>query len=134
MLDQETTENSVTDNEIEASIRANRYARAVLDPENSPEIIRKRYLAEAGQYFFRDRNNALAFEDKGARIATRTEDPVVAASMVELAIAKGWKELKAGKRNLDKVPDVADPWYTGNFDDTWRDVTAGCEGLLKFLD
>ena len=46
----------------------------------------------------------------------------------------GWKELKAGKRNLDKVPDVADPWYTGNFDDTWRDVTAGCEGLLKFLD
>ena len=95
MLDQETTENSVTDNEIEASIRANRYARAVLDPENSPEIIRKRYLAEAGQYFFRDRNNALAFEDKGARIATRTEDPVVAASMVELAIAKGWKELKA---------------------------------------
>ena len=30
--------------------------------------------------------------------------------------------------------DVADPWYTGNFDDSWRDVTAGCEGLLKFLD
>jgi len=30
--------------------------------------------------------------------------------------------------------DIADPWYTGNFDDTWRDVTAGCEGLLKFLD
>ena len=29
--------------------------------------------------------------------------------------------------------DIADPWYTGNFDDTWRDVTAGCQGLLKFL-
>lgn len=53
--------------------------------------------------------------------------------MLEFA-GDGWKELKAGKRNLDKVPDVADPWYTGNFDDTWRDVTAGCEGLLKFLD
>ena len=25
---------------------------------------------------------------------------------------------------------VADPWYTGNFDATWRDVTEGCEGLL----
>ena len=53
--------------------------------------------------------------------------------MLEFA-GDGWKELKAGKRNLDKVPDVADPWYTGNFDDTWRDVAAGCEGLLKFLD
>ena len=93
MPDQDTPSH-VNDNEIEASRRANRYARSVLDPANSPELVRKRYLAEAGQYFFRDRNNALAFEDKGARIATQTEDPVVAASMVELAVAKGWKELK----------------------------------------
>ena len=27
--------------------------------------------------------------------------------------------------------DVADPWYTGDFDATYRDVTAGCEGLLE---
>ncbi len=26
--------------------------------------------------------------------------------------------------------EVADPWYTGNFEDTWRDVVEGCEGLL----
>lgn len=26
---------------------------------------------------------------------------------------------------------VADPWYTGNFDATWRDVNEGCEGLLR---
>ena len=30
-----------------------------------------------------------------------------------------------------KSDDVADPWYTGNFDVTYRDVKAGCEGLLK---
>ena len=30
--------------------------------------------------------------------------------------------------------DVADPWYTGNFDATWRDVNEGCRGLLQFLD
>ena len=30
--------------------------------------------------------------------------------------------------------EVADPWYTGNFDDTWRDVTEGCEGLLAALE
>ena len=29
--------------------------------------------------------------------------------------------------------DVADPWYTGDFNETYRDVVAGCEGFLKFL-
>ena len=27
--------------------------------------------------------------------------------------------------------DVADPWYTGNFEATWNDVLAGCTALLK---
>lgn len=30
--------------------------------------------------------------------------------------------------------DVADPWYTGDFQQTWDDVNAGCEGLLKELN
>jgi len=30
--------------------------------------------------------------------------------------------------------DVADPWYTGGFDVTYRDITEGCEGLLKTLE
>jgi protein-tyrosine phosphatase len=29
--------------------------------------------------------------------------------------------------------EVADPWYTGNFDATWYDVVEGCEGLLEFI-
>lgn len=29
--------------------------------------------------------------------------------------------------------DVADPWYTGNFDITYRDVDAGCRALLRKL-
>ena len=29
--------------------------------------------------------------------------------------------------------DIADPWYTGNFDETYEDIVEGCEGLLKFL-
>ncbi len=28
---------------------------------------------------------------------------------------------------------VADPWYTGNFDATWQDVSEGCRGLLDKL-
>ena len=27
--------------------------------------------------------------------------------------------------------DVADPWYTGNFDATWDDIFAGCTALLR---
>ncbi len=29
--------------------------------------------------------------------------------------------------------DVADPWYTGDFDVTYDDVLAGCEGFLEYL-
>ena len=29
--------------------------------------------------------------------------------------------------------DVADPWYTGDFEATWRDVSEGCRGLLEEL-
>ena len=29
--------------------------------------------------------------------------------------------------------DVADPWYTGDFEQTWDDVCAGCKGLLERL-
>ena len=29
--------------------------------------------------------------------------------------------------------DVADPWYTDDFDTTWRDVLEGCQGLLRDL-
>ena len=31
------------------------------------------------------------------------------------------------------VRDIADPWYTGNFDKTYEDVVEGCEGFLSFL-
>jgi len=34
---------------------------------------------------------------------------------------------------VDSGRDVADPWYTGDFDATYEDVVAGCEGFLAFL-
>ena len=30
----------------------------------------------------------------------------------------------------DEPGDIADPWYTGNFDLTYKDVTKGCKALL----
>ena len=44
----------------------------------------------------------------------------------------------AGKLHLlmdytDRPGDVADPWYTDDFETTWRDVLAGCQGLWEQL-
>lgn len=33
----------------------------------------------------------------------------------------------------DRPGDVADPWYTGDFDATWNDVFEGCSNLLAWL-
>ena len=29
--------------------------------------------------------------------------------------------------------DVADPWYTGDFTQTWRDIVEGCQDILEEL-
>ncbi len=33
----------------------------------------------------------------------------------------------------DRVRPIADPWYTGNFDDSFRDIEEGCKCLLSYL-
>lgn len=33
----------------------------------------------------------------------------------------------------ERPGEVADPWYSGDFETTWRDVSEGCLGLLKKL-
>lgn len=45
---------------------------------------------------------------------------------------------KEGKLHLlmeytNRPGDVADPWYTGDFEATWKDVLEGCQGLLRQL-
>lgn len=29
--------------------------------------------------------------------------------------------------------DISDPWYHGNFDKTYREILAGCKGLMRYL-
>ena len=44
-------------------------------------------------------------------------------------------EFAASQKTSDKwgIPDVADPWYTGDFEQTYQDVLAGCTALLKLI-
>ena len=42
---------------------------------------------------------------------------------------------RANLRDMYRIcgQEVADPWYTDNFEATWRDVSDGCQGLLDHL-
>lgn len=35
--------------------------------------------------------------------------------------------------DLTTARDVADPWFTGDFEATWNDVLAGCQGILAAM-
>ena len=50
-------------------------------------------------------------------------------------IAGGDPEGKIHKMTeyIDNSYDVADPWYTGNFKETWHDISISCQGLLEKL-
>ena len=39
-------------------------------------------------------------------------------------------------KNPDKIRplldhDVADPWYTGDFEETWKDILEGCQNIME---
>lgn len=52
-----------------------------------------------------------------------------------LRILGGDPEGKAGLllECAGRAGDVADPWYTGDFDRAYEDILAGCEGLVQML-
>ena len=56
------------------------------------------------------------------------------ANMRDLRRMAGASDKPKLRRLLDFAGidrDVADPWYTGNFEATYADVVAGCSALLK---
>ena len=91
----------------------------------------RRKLAEHG----------ISCEGKTARQITRHDyehyDYIVAMDINNLRnLQRVLGEDKLHKISLllnytDHPRDVADPWYTGNFEATWQDVNDGCKGLLK---
>ena len=45
----------------------------------------------------------------------------------------GGQDPPSARLHTPRPGDVADPWYTGDFSTTWRDVAEGCRGLLKAI-
>ncbi|MFZ3896705.1 LPD7 domain-containing protein [Salmonella enterica] len=59
-----------------------------------PEKVAKSYIEIDGKYYFGNRPDSLAFVDKGAKLQTKLSSEQVAASMVDIAEARGWTELQ----------------------------------------
>ena len=82
-------------------------------------------------------DNELGVNKKTARLTTRADydhfDRIICMDQSNIRYAlriyggdpDGKIRLMMGHR------DVADPWYTGDFESTFRDVKAGCESLLE---
>jgi len=49
---------------------------------------------------------------------------ISAEAMTKVSLLMSW----AGENR-----EVADPWYTGDFDEAWRDIEKGCNALLNEL-
>ena len=43
------------------------------------------------------------------------------------------KKIRKMMDYTNRPGDVADPWYVGHFDTTYRDIYEACEGLLDDL-
>ncbi|MDQ1829834.1 LPD7 domain-containing protein [Massilia scottii] len=55
--------------------------------------VRKQFL-EGKKYYYPDKEDSVAFEDKGSRLETKHNDPAVVRSMVDVALDKEWKTIK----------------------------------------
>ena len=86
-------------------------------------------------------DNELGVSEKRARLTSRTDyerfDFIIgmdSANIRDLNRIFGGDPDKKIYKMLDftdRDGDVADPWYTGNFDATWRDCSDGCHGLFR---
>ena len=58
-----------------------------------------------------------------------------ALSWVEMAAVKqsGSSCFCAAVADTDHPREVADPWFTGDFEATWQDILEGCTALLEEL-
>ena len=89
------------------------------------------------------RAHAVPFDDHQARQMTRADydayDLLVGMDGSNLA---GMRRICGGDPDgklrllmayTGAARDVADPWYTGDFDAAWRDIESGCRALLDAL-
>lgn len=64
---------------------------APLDTRSMPEDVRERFVRMGRYYYFPGGN--VAFEDRGKKVITKSENTEVVRSLVEIAQARGWQNI-----------------------------------------
>jgi hypothetical protein len=64
---------------------------ASLDTRSMPEDVRERFVRMGRYYYFPGGN--VAFEDRGRKVVTKSENTEVVRSLVEIAKARGWQDI-----------------------------------------
>ena len=59
-----------------------------------PPEVEDRYLHVGDKFYYSDNSKKVAFEDKGNKLVTESDSHAVADSMVKIALARGWDEIK----------------------------------------
>ena len=88
-------------------------------------------------------DNELGVSEKRARLTSRNDyekfDFIIGMDSANIRnlnnLFRGDPDKKIHKmlEFAGREGDVADPWYTGNFDATWRDCSDGCHGLFRHI-
>jgi len=86
-VDRRSRDNQVESDEIMTANRETR--KPVLPPE-----IERQYVSVGTKYYDQKKPDVVAFEDKGNRLETRSNNEEVAANLVKIAESRGWDEIK----------------------------------------
>ncbi len=86
-VDRRSRDNQVESDEIMTANRETR--KPVLPPE-----IERQYVSVGTKYYDHKKPDVVAFEDKGNRLETRSNNEEVAANLVKIAESRGWDEIK----------------------------------------
>lgn len=90
------TENKSADQESEAQQVETQEAipESYRKDPDLPSSIQKHYLQVGEKFFYGKHPDQLAFRDKGHKLLTKSSGAMVAASLIQIAKARGWTEIK----------------------------------------
>ena len=101
------------------------------------EFVMKKLLRDAGIEDVVVESAALHTDEIGSDIHYGTRGKLVEEG-IAFSPRRAWLMTAAKAREYDLLIgcdsyNIADPWYTGNFDQTFEDVMTGCKALLQII-
>lgn len=93
----------------------------------------RRKLEKEGIYPFRRRATRLTAEEgRECDLILAMEERNISA-IKRIVRAEDFCKVKRLLDFCDNPRDIADPWWTGDFDKTYEDITEGCARLIEYL-